>query len=168
MQFQRLIARRNTIPQFSSPCCSGRGRAFTTLATSVKTMVSVQFHRTAHDADQRLTLSGACAATLPQHHTHDVILFGGYHESPDKQRAPTNAAWIFARAAGAWEPVQYTSGEVPQTRQATVSMRMCIHAAVMGHSMHTPVTVYDMCGQQGCGTPVCSMAAYAWILWVPP
>ncbi|WIA33891.1 hypothetical protein OEZ86_006990 [Tetradesmus obliquus] len=79
-------------------------------------MVALSFKQTAFNADQRLTLSGACAATLPEGHSHDVILFGGYHEAPDKQRTCTNAAWIYSAKTGAWEPVQYTSAAVPQPR----------------------------------------------------
>jgi hypothetical protein len=111
MQFQQQLTR-----QCKHFCRTRQRRAFVTQATSKATMVGLSFQQTALNADQRLTLSGACAAPLPEGHSHDVILFGGYHEAADKQRACTKAAWIYSRKAGAWEPVQYTSAAVPQPR----------------------------------------------------
>ncbi|KAF6248736.1 galactose oxidase [Scenedesmus sp. NREL 46B-D3] len=111
MQFQQQLSR-----QFKHFCRTRQRRAFATQATSNATMVGLSFQQTALNADQRLTLSGACAATLPEGHSHDVLLFGGYHEAPDKQRACTNSAWIYSAKTAAWEPVQYASGAVPQPR----------------------------------------------------
>lgn len=129
MQFQQQLSR-----QCTHFCRTRHRRAFVTQATSNATMVALSFKQTAVNADQRLTLSGACAATLPEGHSHDVILFGGYHEAPDKQRTCTNAAWIYSAKTGAWEPVQYTSAAVPQPRcvdSSAASMHFaCVHASM--------------------------------------
>lgn len=81
---------------------------------------TIAFTATATSPDKQTTLprSGACAATLPPSHSHDVILFGGYTEQKDPSmvRVPTNEAWLFSSASGSWSPVQYSSKTVPSTR----------------------------------------------------
>lgn len=79
---------------------------------------AVTFRATAAEASQRPSLprSGACAATLPPSHSHDALLFGGYTEelgSDGVTRKPTNEAWLFSAAAGAWSPVACTGGALP-------------------------------------------------------
>jgi hypothetical protein len=83
---------------------------------------SVTFTPTATSSSARppLPRSGACAAPLPPGHSHDAILFGGYTEEQrqpaDVLRAPTNEAWLFSAATGAWSRVCYSSAEVPCAR----------------------------------------------------
>lgn len=80
---------------------------------------AVTFSPTATSGGSQPTLprSGACAAPLP---SGGAILFGGYTEQQQQPsgvvRAPTNEAWLFSAASGAWSPVQYSSEAVPATR----------------------------------------------------
>lgn len=77
----------------------------------------------ATDQSQRpdLPRSGHCSATLPPEHAADVIVFGGYTETPDKQRQACNDTWVFD---GAWSRLQTTGGP-PRVR-------------LMHHPQHAP------------------------------
>eukprot|EP00879_Flechtneria_rotunda_P009431 GHRR01009873.1.p1 GENE.GHRR01009873.1~~GHRR01009873.1.p1 ORF type:complete len:380 (+),score=81.08 GHRR01009873.1:187-1326(+) len=92
-----------------------RAIAFVTSATS-QAMVSVKFQPLQPGTSPALPRSGHSAATLPASHSHDVIVFGGYTEASDRQRAPTNEAWIYSRTSNSWEQVLYSSQAVPQPR----------------------------------------------------
>jgi hypothetical protein len=106
-----------TLP--AAHCIAGR-TSLQVLNSACSMFPSITFTATATSPDKQPTLprSGACAATLPPSHSHDVILFGGYTEqqSPSMVRVPTNEAWLFSSASGSWSPVQYSSEAVPSTR----------------------------------------------------
>jgi hypothetical protein len=55
-----------------------------------------------------LPRSGHCAARLPGAEG-DILVFGGYTETPDKQRAATNDAWWFSSSSQTWSKVQYAA-----------------------------------------------------------
>eukprot|EP00878_Enallax_costatus_P003843 GHUV01004059.1.p1 GENE.GHUV01004059.1~~GHUV01004059.1.p1 ORF type:complete len:362 (+),score=97.55 GHUV01004059.1:149-1234(+) len=100
-------------------CLTARGvparRVFRTATATSKTMVAVTFKETATQPDQRpdLPRSGHCGAAISD---QEAIIFGGYTETADKQRAPTNEAWKYSSTTGSWTKVQYSSTAVPQPR----------------------------------------------------
>lgn len=97
---------------------SARLKVFSSTGSSMAPVISFQPTATTPNSQPSLPRSGACAATLPPGHSHDVILFGGYTEQqqPSMQRDPTNEAWLFSKASGSWSPVKYSSEAVPCTR----------------------------------------------------
>jgi Galactose oxidase, central domain len=59
-----------------------------------------------------LPRSGHCSVTLPEDHSADVLIFGGYTETADKQRQACNDTWVFD-AAKNWSQLQ-TVGRPPR------------------------------------------------------
>mmetsp|Transcript_14114 Transcript_14114/g.38160 ORF Transcript_14114/g.38160 Transcript_14114/m.38160 type:complete len:386 (+) Transcript_14114:86-1243(+) len=67
-----------------------------------------------------LPRSGHAAATLPDWHSHDVIVLGGYTEKTDSgqmQRQECMEGWVFSsQKEGAWQPLDFAQGPIPAPR----------------------------------------------------
>ncbi|KAF5839410.1 hypothetical protein DUNSADRAFT_812 [Dunaliella salina] len=67
-----------------------------------------------------LPRSGHAAAKLPEWHTHDVIVLGGYTEKADSgqmQRQECMEGWVFSsQGEGSWHPLAFAPGPLPAPR----------------------------------------------------
>ncbi|KAF8065913.1 protein phosphatase 2C 68 [Scenedesmus sp. PABB004] len=112
---------RSAAHAFAAACAASAAasarRPLTTLCAAAA-MPRVTFEQTATDAPPGLPRSGACGVALPPGHASGfaAIIFGGYTEDADKQRAPSNEAWGFRSDAQAWERIAHASAAAPRPR----------------------------------------------------
>jgi Galactose oxidase, central domain len=68
-----------------------------------------------HSRRPGLPRSGHCSVTLPKEHSADVLMFGGYTETADKQRQACNETWVLDSIRDSWSQLQ-TVGSPPRVR----------------------------------------------------